>query len=341
MWGSGQPPGHFKSGQLRPGFVDELDAAILREMFRGRMFLWGGGDPRLGTTELASRLGVDRTTVWSRLKAWKEERFLIRQEIVPNPSLFGAGVAGGDIRVDDPRRKSQVLDALQLVDGVLSGLDQVGPYVLLLYALESETALNRCTRLIRQLPNVDEVSTCIPFEPPRSELEPTASDWRILRAFRKSPDRPFAIVAKEAGVGARTLTRRYGELLNANAIWSFPVLDFSHYRGAVMARFVVVLSGPGETPSLINACQRGLRQMVWSEAVADASPTMAADAPWVDVYCHLTSAGEVEEVHRWLLGLPFVKAVEVYFPRSWFVVTSWFDERIQHRIAVTGNRRPR
>lgn len=316
--------------------MDALDASILREMWRGQSLIWGGLDPRLGAPQIAERIGVDRTTVWSRLKAWREEGFLVRQEVVPNPGLFGAGVAVGDIIVEDPLERDAVLDALQLVDGVLCGLDQVGETTLLVYALESQPALERCRRLVGQLPGVDEVSMCLPFEPPTTDLEPSRTDWRLLAALRELPGQPLHEVADHAGISRRTLTRRYGELLDANAIWSFPALDFTCYRDAVMARFVVLLPGQAEVPGFVNACQRDLEAMVWWDAMEEISNQVELDEAWVDVYCHLSSAAQVEEVERWLLGLDHVSGVETFFPRSWFVVAPWFDERIATKLKAVG-----
>lgn len=312
--------------------MDELDAAILGEMWRDQVLIWGGLDPRLSTSDLADRLDVDRTTVWARLKAWREEGFLVRQEVVPNPSIFGAGVAGGDLRVDDPRHKDQALDALRLVDGILCGVDQVGPYTLLLYAVESQAALERCRTLVGKLPHVDEASMCIPFEPPASQLAPSETDWRILEALRRLGDRPMTEVAEAAGVSRRTLTRRYGELLDADAVWSFPVLDFTCYRGAVMARFVVTLPDAEAIPALVNTCQRELEEMVSWDTMDHVSPDLDLPGAWVDVYCHLPSAAQTEEVQTWLLDLDGVREVEVFFPKAWFVVPSWFDERITKQL---------
>lgn len=312
--------------------MDQLDADILREMWRDQRLIWGGLDPRLSTTGIADRLGVDRTTVWARLKAWRQEGFLVRQEVIPNPALFGAGVAVGDLRVEDPQARPQALEALRLVDGILSGLDQVGPYTLLLYASESQAALERCRRLVGRLPSVDEVSMCVPFEPPANTLEPTGTDWRILSALRASPDAPLHEVANDAGVSRRTLTRRYSDLLDADAIWSFPVLDFTSYRGAVLARFMAVLPDADGATGFVNACKEGLSQMVWWDALEHVSSEVEMDQAWVDVYCHLASAAEVEEVQTWLLGRDGVQGVEVFFPKEWFVVSSWFDERVTKKL---------
>lgn len=314
------------------GSVDETDAAILRELNRDRAFLWGGIDPRVGTSQIATRLRMDRTTVWARLKAWEREGFLIRHEVLPNPKLFGAGVAGGSVRVDDPLRKPEVLRSLELVHGVLGWIDQVGEWIGVGYANEAVGALDRCTRLVGQLPGVAEVSTCVPFVAPDSILTPTDRDWRILAALRAMPTRPLDDVAEAAGVSRRTFTRRYQQLLDARAVWSFPLLDFSHYRGATMARFLVIFSGMRAAASLVSAARRKIPGVVYVDALEKLAPGQDHDHPWADLYCHLRSAGETEDVCRWLLAQPNVADVELYFPRRWSVVPAWFDERIHARM---------
>lgn len=316
--------------------MDDLDAAIFRELHRDRTFLWGGIDPRMGATELADRLDVDRSTIWSRLKGWEEDGFMLGQEVVPHPGLFGAGIAGGGIRVDDPRDKEEVFESLALVDGVISWLDQVGPWVLLALALESARSLDRCTRLIGELAGVAEVAPCIPFTPPESQLEPTARDWRIVAALRERPQRSLADVAEEVGISRRTLTRRYGELLEAQAVWSFPLFDFSRYRGATLARFSSVLPPDADTAALVNRCRSELDGALWLDSLDRAAPDHGKPYTWVDVFCHLPSAGETERVQTWLLDQPDVQEVDCYFPRAWHVVTDWFDERIEARLEKAG-----
>lgn len=312
--------------------MDDLDAGIFRELHRDRTFLWGGIDPRIGATELADRLDVDRTTVWSRLKAWEADGFLLGQEVVPNSKLFGAGIGGGAFRVDDPRNKDEVFASLELVDGVLTWLDQVGPWVLLGCARESAKSLERCTRLIGELPGVAEVAECLPFLPPESEIEPTARDWRIIAALREDPKRPLAEVAEEVGVSRRTLTRRYGQLLEAQAVWSFPTFDFSRYRGATLARFAVVLPPGADTAGLINRCRDELDGALWLDSLDMAAPGHDYPYTWVDAFCHLSSAGETEPVQVWLMDQPDVEEVMTFFPRRWHMVADWFDERIEAQL---------
>lgn len=312
--------------------MDVLDASILRELLRDRKVLWGGWDPRLGTSGVADKLGVDRTTVWSRLKNWREEGFLLRQEVLPNPGLFGSGVAGGDIRVSDPREKAKVVERLKLVDGILSGLDQVGPYVILLYAMENERALDRCRRLLGELPDIEEVSVCIPFEPPASTIEPSATDWRIIAALHRSPEAPLQEIAETAGVSPRTLRRRYAELLDANAIWSFPLFDFSQYKGATFARLVVMLKETDSLPGFVNHVREEVPGQVWIDPLDLVIPGEDHRVAGADVYVHLDAPAQAEALQRELLDVPKVADVEVFFPTNSWVVGAWFEERIQGRL---------
>lgn len=68
---------------------------------------WGSLDPRISTREVARRLRLDPTTVWSRLRSWQRNGFLLGYSVVPNPTLFGAGLAGGSVRIADSRAKER------------------------------------------------------------------------------------------------------------------------------------------------------------------------------------------------------------------------------------------
>ncbi len=321
-----------------PG-VDDLDMGILREMSRGPVVFWGGMDPRVSTAEIADRIGVNRTTVWSRLKSWEKAGFLIRQEVIPNPRLFGAGVAYGGVRVDDPRRKAEVLHALALMDGVIGGLDAVGPWIGIEYAHESMAALKRCGRLVGALPGVDEVSTCVAFNPPPHRFEPDQRDWRILAAMRRAPRERLALIAKEAGLSPRTLTRRYRELLEGHAFWSFPVFDFTRYHGASMARFNLTLAGADEARSFESACRKRFDQLVWLSVLESVDSESNSPVVLADTYFHLAAPGEADDLHQTLLGMADVKDAHLGFPKATFIVTEWFEERIEVQLRKVGARR--
>lgn len=55
----------------------------------------------------------------------------------------------------------------------------------------------------------------------------------------------------------------------------------------------------------------------------------------MEAWCHLTSAPEIEEVQWWLGDHPGVMEVLKFYPKSWFVVPAWFDERIERVLERT------
>lgn len=94
---------------------------------------------------------------------------------------------------------------------------------------------------------------------------------------------------------------------------------------------------PGaDTAALINRCRSELDGALWLDSLDRAAPGHGKPYTWVDVFCHLPSAGETERVRTWLLDQPDVQEVECYFPRAWHVVTDWFDERIEARLEKAG-----
>ena len=128
--------------------MDALDHAILRELGRDQVLLWGGMDPRVSPTQLADRLGVDRGTIRTRILAWEKSGFLRRFVALPNPQLLGVGLAAGGVRVGDVKDKPRVLDDLALVDGMLSAMEHVGEWIGLAFVDDGKAALARRVKLL-------------------------------------------------------------------------------------------------------------------------------------------------------------------------------------------------
>ncbi len=313
--------------------MDALDLGILRELTRDQVLWFGNLDPRLSAAEIARRLHVDRGTVGARLHAWERSGFLQGHEVIPSPALFGAGFAGGSLRVEDLAAKPRLLEDLGLVAGVVSSVDHVGPWISLLYVFETEDGLDRARRLLLRLPGVGEATPCVPFRAPRPTVTPTPLDWRILRAFRKGTRRPVADIAKDAGVSGRTLARRGEALVLGRAVWYLPLLDFGRYTKGMFVRFLVALrsADPGHRlAGGISALLPGLIRVADASAAADAKEP---GPPLLDALACVASVGQSEDFQTALAALPGVAEVEVLFPRQFRLYPSWFDERISAILA--------
>jgi hypothetical protein len=169
--------------------------------------------------------------------------------VVPSPLDFGAGTAGGNLRVDALSQKPGVLDDLALIPGLINAVDHVGPWVALLFAFETRGGLERSRRLLGRMAGVSEATPCVPFVDPEPTVVPTRVDCESLHALRVSPRRPLREVAETAKVSTKTLVRRMERLVEGRAVWYLPVLDFTRYPRATVTRFVVTLRTGAAPPA--------------------------------------------------------------------------------------------
>lgn len=311
--------------------MDELDLAILRETSRGRVMWWGSSDPRLSLRDVARRLGVDPSTVWSRLRAWQRCGFLVGFSVVPNPRLFSAHLAGGAIRVEGLSAKPKVLEDLALIEGSAFAVDQVGSWIVWMFVYDSAASRERCTRLARRLRGVAEVEKCVPFRSPETSREPGRTDWRILQSLHDHPRGSIALCAAAAGLSRRTFARRYDALVRDQAVWSIPVLDFTHYQGASIARVLIWVGAEGDVDRIRSSVERlcptqfGLEDQSGLVEVSPEPPKL------LSVFLQLSSVGEVEDVERKVRAIAGVGEVEVFFPRRLHVYDAWFTEHLRRR----------
>jgi DNA-binding Lrp family transcriptional regulator len=321
-------------GHVRP-CVDGLDLGILRELSRDQVLWFGRLDPRISAAEIARRIHVDRGTVSARLRAWQRTGFLRGHEVVPSPLLFEAGFAGGSVLVDDITAKPRLLADLGLLPGVVGAVDHLGPWIALLYVFESPESLERSRQLLLRLPGVREATPCVPFRAPRPSVEPSALDWRILQALRSAPTSSLESTARTVGISAKTLARRLDRLIHGRAVWYLPLLDFTQYTKATVARFLVVIK-PGHDPDsaadLLRRRIPGIAYLVNASASVDAPPDTP---PMIDVGVHLASVGQGEDLQATILSMPAVQEVEVLFPRRFHMYPAWFDERIRAAVERT------
>jgi DNA-binding Lrp family transcriptional regulator len=309
--------------------MDPLDVGILRELSRDQILWFGRLDPRISAADIARRLRVDRATVGSRLHAWERQGFLLSHEVVPSPLVFGAQIAGGNLRVDDIRTKPRILEDLALVPGLISAVDHVGEWVALLYAFEHREALERSRRLIERLPGVVEVTPCVPFRAPEPSMMPTRLDLRILDGLKTGSRRTLQEIARSIPVSTKSLSRRMEQLVQGRAVWYLPVFDFTRYGKSVIARFVIVLKPGADSHAVAREVSRQIpsfTHLTDSSSLAESPGTMPS---LLDVGAHMETVGQVEDFERELRKSDAVEDVEVLFPRRCYLYRGWFDDHIR------------
>jgi len=309
--------------------VDPLDLSILRETSRGRVMWWGSLDPRISIREVGRRLRVDATTIWSRLRAWQRQGFLLGYSVVPNPTLFGAKLAGGSVRISDSRAKERFFRDFGLVEGAAFAVDQVGPWVVVMFVFETERGLQRSAGLTRRLPGVVEMQPCIPFHCPSTTLVPSRLDWRILETLHADPTGDLSKCARKLGISAKTFARRYNSLIRDCAVWSIPRLDFTQYRGATVARFLVWLGPQADAQRVLTKLEKSFPSYILLENQSGLPDTGSKIVPLLSLFLQMSSTGEVEDADRLIREVDGVVDVESYFPRRSFVYEDWFVDRLE------------
>lgn len=313
--------------------MDRLDGALLREMFLGRHLWVGGVDPRQSAGELARRLGVDRSTIWSRLKAWKECGFLTGFDVVPNPDLFGLRFGAGSIRVDNPVQKEAVVRDLGLVSGIVGAQDMMGPWVVVLAACPNAAGFERVSALLRRLSGVNETIPLVAFRCPPSSAEPTPLDWRIVQELRMPPTPLLTEVAKRLRISVKTVTRHYDSLIRNQVVWYIPLLDYTQYTMVAMARFNVYLHPTADPPQILETIRKMYPEYVDIADRSDFALEPEHKIKHVVAHMQLPAASASEDVQVEILKIPGVADVEVLFPRKTFSYPDWLSERIADRIS--------
>ncbi|HYA54845.1 MAG TPA: winged helix-turn-helix transcriptional regulator [Thermoplasmata archaeon] len=314
----------------------DIDIDILREMYRSRGVTIAGVDPRLKASRIAQRLNVSRARVDSRLKEWMRYGLLQRFDVWPNPALFDLVGFTLDVRLSDRFHKQDLIDRLRLVDGVVGGMEFVGDWMGAQFVVPNEAEAHRRASLVRGLAGVAEVGSPILW----ARLEPartlTPLDLRIVRVLRQYPTQPLSVIARHVGVSTRTITTRYGRLVEDLAVWFVPVLDFRALSQPVVS-INIRLSDAADHEFLSKAFRKAYPQSL--EFVRTGfGPVLPRNV--AVFFALIPSAARVEELEGFLRGLPGVQEVESLLMVRIFSFPETFDRLIPPAVVHRSSSSP-
>jgi DNA-binding Lrp family transcriptional regulator len=285
----------------------DIDIDILREMYHARAVTIAGVDPRLNASRVAQRLGVSRAKVDARLKEWTEYGLLQRFDVWPNPGLLGRVGFSVDVRLADRFQKDALFERIRLIEGAVGGIDLLGDWVAVQFVVPSETDIQRTVSLVRGLAGVAEVGTTIEWARVETKHELSPLDLRIIRVLRRYPTEPLSVLARHVGVSTRTITTRYGRMVEDLAVWFVPVLDFRALAEPVVS-LNVQLGRTAERESISRAIRRMFPKTLEFRR-APFGPILPETFAVFFVLC--PSAARLEELEGFVRQLPGVEAVEV------------------------------
>jgi DNA-binding Lrp family transcriptional regulator len=310
-----------------------LDFAILSERYRvGHGGL--GFDPRKSPEVIARRLGVGPATVRRRFTEWRVSGFMLGYDVLPHPDLLGGRLVARLLEFPDAVAQERAVRPLSLMDGVI----QVIPSrttLMVVYFLDSRTQGDRRLLQLREIEGTGPIGPEMSFDFPPCTRRMTRSDWRLVRALRRTPEAKLAALADEVGQSPRTTSRRLNALLDAGAIIFDPILDYSHFS-ETLAVVVAYLDSPERAEAV-----RGAIRALFAQSTDSSGPTpVGREGPIASVQtlvCARTAA-ELDELTGRVAHIPGVSQVLLWYERSNLPVRAWLDERIE--IVLNGGAPP-
>lgn len=285
----------------------ETDFDIFREMYRSGWGIAAGVDPRLNANRIAHRLGLRRDQVDSHLKQWTRYGFLERFDVRPNPALFDLFCFSIEIHLVDSFHKDKLIERIGLLDGAVGCIDYEGDSVSAQFVALGESDIQRTTQLIRGLAGVAEVGDPIPWTPLKPRRVLTPLDLRIVRVLRNNPTQPLSDLARQVGVSTRTITTRYGHLVDNLAVWFVPVVDCRALAQPIVR--VRVTLGASESREIIARSFR--KAFPHSLEVLRVGFGLRIPDKEVIFIALCPSAARIEELEGFLRHLPGVESVDV------------------------------
>jgi len=309
--------------------VDLVDAAMLRELWRGGSLGMVRHDPRLSVNALSRAIGLDRSSVRDRLQRWRDEGFIARFHAVPNPSLFGYIVTGSGIRVDDPRQKEAARKALDQTEESFAIIDHAGPWIGVASICSSMMHARTVKSIYARLPGVDEATPLFHSAWPQCQLALTALDWRLIQAIHHDPEGSLQVIAADLHVNASTVTRRYDRLVKGSALMVTPDLDFTNYTNAALMRLLIHMEQDSDPAAIARAFRAR------PETIVAYSLNPEGGAPFIDVYAHLSSPGMAGRIELEARSLDGVTETEVLWPRDHRVSPDVLDAHLKRALAAS------
>ena len=205
--------------------MDQLDFKIFKSI-GFRPFGPDAGDlSRLNPWVIAKKVGADGSTVKLRLKNMSKSGFIKYFQIYPNYRLLGINDSAYSFQLDDVLEKKEILEKCSLVDGVTEIHNFIGRIICVDFTYQDSRDERRRLDLFRNLTHCDSPQKFYDRVMPEVNIKLTSIDWQIIKALRYDAFKPLSKVAKELGLTAKTVRKRFDRMAQNNAVIIVPLIN--------------------------------------------------------------------------------------------------------------------
>ena len=271
---------------------------------------------------IARNLGLDEDTIRKRVDRLETAGVIKGWLLIPNLGVLGLGlkVFIMSVTVEPKLRIDEMVRKIRLVHGVLRIVREVGDVLVVVLLCESEKEFRKKVELISELVRPKELRTYA-SEPAINDIRLTIDvsltpiDFMIINALRPNPLISYVELAKKLGLSSKTVSKRLSRLMQGNAVFITPDIDYGRLEGASCVDLVVTYTASrfkGEVDgNIARKFQDYLLRAGWGSANLGHLEFLV---PNVRV---------AQEILDWARGLQGVREVDLKFRLE---VLSFFDE---------------
>ncbi len=311
--------------------MDELDFKIFKSIGFRPFGPTSGDLSRLNPWVIAKKVGADGNTVKQRLAKMRKGGFIHYFQIYPNFRLLGMTGAAYVFDLDDVLAKPEVIDRCSLVDGITEVHNFIGARICIDFAYADPREESRRLELFRKLTHCTSPEKFYERTMPPVDIELSNLDWRIIKALRYDAFKPLSQVAKELGLSAKTVRRRFQRMAEHHAVIVVPLVNPAEIPDTVTH---VILLYPDEKRRE-EVLARAL------EAFAGSCFMARTEGPGNAMLCLAArTLAETEENLIRARKIEGMRMAQLLILREIREYTHWLDLAIERKIAETAPERP-
>ncbi len=298
--------------------VDDLDIRIWRELANPSI---PHGSVMESYTDIASIVGVDEETVRRRLRRIESMDSLPKWKIMINPYVIGFKAVNILLKVGDESRKTDAVDELTRIDGIIKILNFRGRKILLSIYYKDINSLNEKIEAINsicscQKPIVWELTF------PEPQISMTKLDWKIIGFMLEDVRKSLKSVSECAGVSVRTVERRLNRINEEHVLYLQGTPNLRLLAG-VSCVFIVFCRDEEDKHFVDNTIIHTANRIKLANTGSKQYSTFTA---------RLDNLAEADDLTDWIRGLKGVQSVSMNIIKELFVVRGWLQNQVARCI---------
>ena len=188
-----------------------LDVKILR-------YLWEDG--RMPVYKIAEKLGISGVAVDKRINAMMARGELLGFAVLLNSEhILNSSV----IALRAKKNRKKVFDKISKIPGVMHFIGCLGGRYYGEFWYSDSFELEEKSMLFKEL--TDSYSIEIYHHRKHKEIPIDSLDWKIVLAMKDNSRVPFSRLAKEIGISAKTISRRWERMREQELVKAYPVVN--------------------------------------------------------------------------------------------------------------------